>query len=212
MVNDADDEFSANDSEEEVWRQRAENIFNVLGNTYVYESQSAQKTNDELLADLSNARERLQSEKAKFHDAVRSSGWNSYDARSIAQDSGLARDQVIAVKRLLLNRGFDFPKGRYDAERLGEAVNRIQQQIDAAERQRADAKAVAEKEKADAQSAAEKEKSDAEFINLIFLLATLLAFVLAVGAFLWLSMHPLWFALVMFVGFALALVYEKYRG
>jgi hypothetical protein len=124
MTDEIEDIEDRDDGEEQAAFQTAENMYIVRGNVNYFLSEYKGAKDGDLSVRLEQARNLLESKKEQLFEAVKRSGWNSKDAKSLVEDCSLYRDQVVAVKQTFAMRSAELPSHRLDAESLGQAVQR----------------------------------------------------------------------------------------
>ena len=117
--------------------QTAEEIYNVKGDINNYISIFNSTKNDDRPNQLKIMRERLEEKKQELYTATQKCGANSKDAKNIANDAGIYRDQIEALKSLIAT-DTDLPiiiSSRLDMETVREAFFRFKQRDDNIKRQ-----------------------------------------------------------------------------
>lgn len=137
MPDDSQDESSQLDPSVLTLTQEADRIYNVVrGDINNYISIFRRRPATGLLGQLDRMRTNLNDKKRELYDATRRRGANSKDARAIAEDAAIYRNQVYALKELIAasDELSPIPSFGNDVETLQEAVLRFKQIEDNARR------------------------------------------------------------------------------
>lgn len=138
MPDESQDESSQLDPSVLALTQEADRIYNVVrGDINNYISIFRSHPTTDFLGQLDRKRANLEDKKRELYVATQRRGANSKDARGIAEDAAIYRDQVYALKELIAASDElpPIPSSRYDVETLQEAVLRFKQIEDNARRQ-----------------------------------------------------------------------------